>query len=246
MLENIKNEVWKDIPHYEGLYQVSNMGRIWSVYNQRVLKPYIKQGYCEIILTAPNGKLKYERVHRLVALAFLGEPPNGKTQVNHISGCKTDNRVENLEYCSASENTKHAYVNNLNGFAEKPRNSEGTFDSHKVRCVETGVVYNSVSACAKALGINSPSISRVCKGDSSHKTLHGLHFEYVGEAYESPSLRKRFEVYKDDVFIGIANGKHEAALMGECDPKTVFNCVRYGRKSRKGYSFIEIPKGGDE
>lgn len=100
-------EVWKDIPHYEGLYQVSNLGRIWSVRKQRTLSPAMTpNGYMRINLYAPNHKRKTESVHRLVALTFI-DNPEAKPQVNHKNQNKTDNRAENLEWVSAKENINY-------------------------------------------------------------------------------------------------------------------------------------------
>ena len=102
-------EIWKDVKGYEGKYQVSNMGRVWSAYKQRYLRGKTnKNGYQELTLTALNGKHKSERTHRLVALAFL-DKPEGCNVVNHINGCRTDNRVENLEWTTVQGNTKHGY-----------------------------------------------------------------------------------------------------------------------------------------
>lgn len=99
----------KTIPGYED-YQVDTNGDVWSFnYNNigdcRKLKPAIRKGYCRVTLYK-NGKKKYFTIHRLVMLSFVGE---SKLQVNHINGIKDDNRLENLEYCAASENIKHAF-----------------------------------------------------------------------------------------------------------------------------------------
>ena len=81
-------EIWKDCKGYEGLYQISNRGRVWSVRKQKTLSPSLKpSGYLEIVLTAKNGKQKYERIHRLVALAFIPNPKNYSV-VNHLNGNK--------------------------------------------------------------------------------------------------------------------------------------------------------------
>ena len=102
MLENC--EIWKDIKGYEGNYQISNKGRIWSVLSQRYLKPqHDNCGYYRIQLTAKNGKRKTEKVHRLVAINFIDNPDN-LPEVNHINHIRDDNRIENLEWCNHKEN----------------------------------------------------------------------------------------------------------------------------------------------
>ena len=115
-------EIWRDIPNYEGLYQVSNLGRIKSlpkiinngrsygkimVSNEKIMKPrYDKDGYLRIGITK-NKKQKIICVHRLVAFAFIPNPQN-KKQINHINGIKDDNKLENLEWVTNSENQLHS------------------------------------------------------------------------------------------------------------------------------------------
>ena len=93
-------EVWKDCKGYEGLYQVSNYGRVWSVKGQRYFTGSVNnRGYYATTLTAKNGKRKTEMIHRLVALAFLNNP-NNYPQVNHKDENKLNNCVDNLEWCT--------------------------------------------------------------------------------------------------------------------------------------------------
>ena len=100
-------EIWKNIKGYNGLYQISNLGNIYSLYTNKILKPFINEkGYLRIDLKG-NGKRKIFKVHRLVAEHFINNPNNYK-EVNHINGVKTDNRVENLEWCTRSHNMKEA------------------------------------------------------------------------------------------------------------------------------------------
>lgn len=105
-------EIWKDVNGYEGLYKVSNQGNILIVKkkrNQNLLKA--KNGYLLVDLYK-NGLKKRISSHRLVALHFLTNTEN-KPQVNHINGIKEDNRVENLEWVTASENQIHSINNGL-------------------------------------------------------------------------------------------------------------------------------------
>lgn len=145
-------EIWKPIPDYEGFYEVSNLGRVRSVsrfvmnhYTKewregKVLKPYVTpQGYYNVKLSKLGVKDKHN-IHRLVASAFIPNCENKRT-VNHKNGIKTDNRVENLEWATYSENIKHAYDNGL-----KERKATSFAENHhKTNLKNTDVVdiYNS-------------------------------------------------------------------------------------------------------
>ena len=115
-------EIWKDIKGYDVHYQISNFGRVKSFKSNKILKSKIgSSGYLQIVL-CKNCTRKNQLIHRLIALYFIPNPDN-KPCTNHKNGIKTDNRLENLEWATYSENTIHSFKNGL----QKPTKS---IDAH--------------------------------------------------------------------------------------------------------------------
>lgn len=105
----LANEQWRDIEGYDGMYQVSDLGRVRSLKfgKVRVLRPgKHRQGYLQVAL-CQDGKQKSVYVHRLVAQAFIENDDESKTDINHINECKSDDRAVNLEWCTASYNNAY-------------------------------------------------------------------------------------------------------------------------------------------
>ena len=157
-------EKWKDINGYEGIYQVSNMGRVRSICKRHSSMPRIMKqrkagaGYAYVGLSL-NGVQRKLAVHRLVAKAFVSNTEN-KPEVNHINGNKTDNCANNLEWVTSKENKIHAHKIGL--YDEDARNRSIAVVAVNMK---TGDVqeYQSMNAASKATGIIQGSISNSVK-----------------------------------------------------------------------------------
>lgn len=106
------SERWRWIEGYEGLYMVSDHGRVMGTpkrthYGHVLVLRKKRTGYVHVCLTK-DGEKRYFAVHRLVARAFVSNPEH-KPEVNHLNGIRSDNRAENLEWVTRSENEKHAF-----------------------------------------------------------------------------------------------------------------------------------------
>lgn len=176
-----ESETWRDVVGFESKYEVSDLGRVRSLdrYTKhntsktgfilqkgQMLKPYIsKKGYLEVDLGDGFGKRKSVSVHRLAAIAFIDNPVN-YDQVNHIDGVKTNNHLDNLEWCNNSMNQVHAYTNGLkkpSPLAGKPKRPVYQIDKKTNEIVAR---FDSVAEAGVALGMKTPSnIITVCKGN---------------------------------------------------------------------------------
>lgn len=160
----MKKEIWKDIPNYEGMYQVSNLGRVKSLNykrtgKERVLKEKLnKKGYFNVNLYK-DGKQKNHKIHRLVMLAFIGD---SDLHVNHKNGIKTDNQLENLEYCTHYENMKHAYDMEL--LVKGEQNGQAKITRADAERIKYGHQDMTQRAIAEIYGIHHSHVHRIRSG----------------------------------------------------------------------------------
>lgn len=154
-----------DIAGYEGLYAITNCGKVWSYRKNTFLKSYLARGYFKVCL-CKDGTHKQLLVHRLVAETFLPNPQN-LPQINHKDENKKNNCVENLEWCSAKYNINYGNHNEMVG--KKHRK--------KVYCVELDRVFESIRLAAKEFNLSDTNISKCCRG--KYKTTGGFHWKYV-------------------------------------------------------------------
>lgn len=196
----MEKELWKDIDGYNGLYKISNLGRILSIRNNIILSQWPdKDGYLRCSLTF-HQKRRQISVHRLVAETFIPNTKN-KPQVNHKNGIRYDNRVENLEWCSVLENQRHKF--NVLGYFPSKENISKMLKgakkysllpevkqrrstimrerfSKKIIDITTGKIYDSQHEASVKTGCSQGLISKVCNKNKEHTKNHVFRF-YYGE-----------------------------------------------------------------
>ncbi len=167
-------EEWKDVEGYEGLYQVSNFGKIRSIYRyKRELKPlYTNSGYIQAQL-CKDKTVKAVLVHRIVANAFIPNTEN-KPCINHKDGNKHNNHISNLEWCTFSENEKHSYK------VLKKKTSKGRLGMYGSKCYNHRNIiqytidgkfvkeYESRGEASRITGISSGSIWLAMNGKRNY------------------------------------------------------------------------------
>lgn len=199
---NMEGEIWKDVVGYEGLYEVSNMGRVKALNFKRsgkekiIKQTFSDKGYLMASLTK-DGKKKTLRVHRLVATAFI-ENIGDKPCVDHKNTIKTDNRVENLRFVTHKENNNNELTRKHNSESKKgKKHTEETRkkiskNSHKYKgfiCIfEDGSITEEMSCekLGKLLGIDGEMIRYVAKSNKPYKPrlkklrhLNGIRIYYA-------------------------------------------------------------------
>lgn len=180
-------EIWKDVVGFEGQYKVSSLGRVESLTRMvnrpisgmlpvkgRVLKPFLskKTGYFNVSLGG-----KWYRNHRLLAIAFIPNPLN-KAEVNHINGIKTDNRLENLEWNTKSENTIHSFKYLKRKPLKTYRGADHVLARSVIATFKNGdtKIYGAIQEAARDLKLSAGNICTTLK--QVHNHTRGIDFKY--------------------------------------------------------------------
>lgn len=219
-------EVWKDIPNFEGKYQISNLGNVKSLYTKRIKKLTVTNtGYYEV-----NLNHKVFLVHRLVATTFIDNPYNYNV-VNHIDGNKLNNHFTNLEWCDYKHNNQHAFDN---GLISTKRVYQYSLD---------GSFVNSFKNCGTAsrkLNISQECIYWCCIGKL--KSSGGYMWSYEKVNHLSPyvnnnasSKSKPVIMLKNNIAIEEFNSLASAKSKYGYLPSAISNVCLGKRKTAYGY-----------
>lgn len=166
-------ENWRDINGYEGLYQVSDEGRVFSVRRNMIMKPTVnKGGYLIVNLTAKDGKQKVYNLHTLVANAFLEKTGD---EINHKDEDKTNNRIDNLEWCDRQYNINYGTGRERAGIS-----------IGKPVVLENALLFHSAREAMRWTGVDSSNIIHCCKGLQKTAGKHPetgapLHWQYYDD-----------------------------------------------------------------
>jgi hypothetical protein len=179
---SLEGEIWKEIKDYEGLYEISNFGRVKCLprdighcfTNIKIMR--LKKGKNGYII-APlcfNKKYKFKYVHRIVATAFISNIDN-KPQVNHKDGERNNNNYENLEWATESENMFHSYKEL--GRESCVKKGEFNHKNKKILCINNGIIYYSTNEAGKQTNVHPSNVSKVCRGILEN--CKNIKFKYI-------------------------------------------------------------------
>lgn len=228
--EELENEKWRDVVGYEGLYKVSDLGRIYSISSNKLLfECKTNDGYIRNCLTK-NGGQKLKRFHRIVAESFIPNPDK-LPQVNHIDGDKSNNRVNNLEWVTAKENIDHAVKLGLikSGGNYPHSKSIYCYDLYGrfIREYDSATDFCIENEISKSLSSN---IRCVCLG--KYQSFKGYMFKYKKDCPDESNIKPHFstvakiskgghilDVYENTNIAAKSNNLFKSSIIKVCNNK---------------------------
>lgn|SRR5574344_2142255 len=192
----MEEEIWKDIPNYEGCYQISNLGRLKSldrivknkcnstrIQKGKIMKPILNKRNGYVYYGLSKNGMKLYRAHVLILNTFIAKPRDNM-QVNHVNGIKTDNRLENLEWCTPSENIIHSISIGLKRPSDKQKSacSKHNKENYSFPVIGTNIktgekIYSYSIQNTKKYGFSPSSVGICCRKLKS--STKGYVWEYA-------------------------------------------------------------------
>lgn len=255
-LEDLPNEEWRDVVGYEGLYQVSNLGRVKSLERQsasfyqknqlctytvkeKICRQSVVRGYLMTHLSKNCVKGQY-KVHRLVAIAFIDNLGN-LPQVNHLDENKLNNNVFNLEWCTSKQNNNHGTRNER---ISKSQKNDIRYSKPILQFTLNGEFvkrWASISDAGRA-GYDRKAISNICNKEKGYHTSNGYLWKFANDETEiTPYINPAFRVVccynEKGLLLKEYNSIKSACEDLGLDSGAVSWCCKGKRKSHKGYIF---------
>ena len=205
---SLEGEIWKEIPNTKSCFAISSLGRVCSLShltkggnNDYYTKQHLlthsvnKGGYIRYRLSLNNGVNQTKLAHRLVAEAFIPNP-NNLPFVDHIDGCRTNNRVENLRWCTRSENMLNPITRERNSNARKNKPAKNRRPIVQLNGDELIATYCSIQSACDIMNLSSGTISSCCKNPKS--TYRGFKWMYLSDYESQISMSKNPNIPNDD------------------------------------------------
>ena len=203
-LDNLDGEVWKEIDGFDK-YQVSNYGRIKSFWGKepRILKPYLPIEYLSVALCG-NGKKKHQKVHILVAKAFIPNPDH-KPEVNHDDGHKFNCHVSNLYWATSAENNQHAVKNGLSKSGVEHSQSK-IKDEKDIIYIRDNPDHLTQQQLAEMFGVGETTISDIQLGKT---------YQNAGGIIRQSKFKRVPDEIRNQIKADWATGNYSYAALGK-------------------------------